>query len=298
MHAKTLVSREELSAAMGSVPLAIVDCRHDLRDPQAGENAYLAGHIPGAVFAHLDRHLSDLNKVGRGRHPLPDATALCARLGRWGISRTTQVVAYDAADGAVAARLWWLLRLLGHERVAVLDGGFAAWAGAGLPIEKTIPRPKPVTYSARFDVKQIATIAVVAARGAVSGSSPLIDARAPERFRGDVEPIDAVAGHIPGAVNRHYALNLDVTGRFKPAGLLATEFRMLIGSTPPSEVVHMCGSGVTACHNLLAMEHAGLRGSRVYAGSWSEWSSDRSRPVARGEGDKLVPRDGKAPAQA
>ena len=296
MHAKTLVSCEELSAAMGSQPLVLVDCRHDLRDPQAGESAYLAGHIPGAVFAHIDRDLADLSKVGRGRHPLPDATTLCSRLGRWGISRTTQVIAYDAADGAFAARLWWLLRLLGHERVAVLDGGFAAWVSAGLPVEKTIPRPKPTTYTARFDVKQVATIAVVAARGAVSGGSPLIDARAPERFRGDVEPIDAVAGHIPGAINRHYALNLDVNGRFKPAGLLATEFRMLIGNAPPAEVVHMCGSGVTACHNLLAMEHAGMRGSRVYAGSWSEWSSDRSRPVARGEDGKTVPRDGKASA--
>ncbi|MCK7595272.1 sulfurtransferase [Pseudomarimonas salicorniae] len=296
MHAKTLVTRDELASALGSQPLVIVDCRHDLRDPQAGERAYLAGHLPGAVFAHVDRDLSDLGKTGRGRHPLPDADVLCGRLGRWGISRTSQVVVYDAADGAFAARLWWLLRLLGHEKVAVLDGGYAAWAGQGLPIEKTIPRPRPAGYTARYDVKQIATIAVIAARGAVVGGAPLIDARAPERYRGEVEPIDAVAGHIPGAVNRHYAQNLDVNGRFKPAGLLATEFRMLIGPGSPADVVHMCGSGVTACHNLLAMEHAGLKGSRVYAGSWSEWSSDPSRPVARGEEPKSASRDSKQPA--
>lgn len=295
MHAKTLVSCEELAAALGNQPLAIVDCRHDLRDSQAGERAYLAGHLPGAVFAHVDRDLSDLTKSGRGRHPLPDADALCGRLGRWGISRSTQVVAYDAADGAFAARLWWLLRLLGHEKVAVLDGGFAAWAGQGLPVEKTIPRPRPAGYTARYDVKQVANIAVIAARGAVGGGAPLIDARAPERFRGEVEPIDAVAGHIPGALNRHYVQNLDVSGRFKPAGLLATEFRMLIGPGAPSEVIHMCGSGVTACHNLLAMEHAGLKGSRLYAGSWSEWSSDPSRPVARGEEPKSA-REQKQPA--
>lgn len=291
MHAKTLVSCDEVAAVLGTQPIVLVDCRHDLRDSRAGEAAYLAGHLPGAVFAHLDRDLSDVAKLGRGRHPLPDATVFCARLGRWGITQSTQVVAYDAADGAYASRLWWMLRLLGHERSAVLDGGFAAWHGAGYAIEKTIPRPKPVTYTARFDVKQIAGIAVVAARMAVSGGSPLIDARAPERYRGDVEPIDPVAGHIPGAVNRHYALNLDVTGRFKPAGLLATEYRMLLGSGAPAEVIHMCGSGVTACHNLLAMEHAGLRGSRVYAGSWSEWSADRSRPVARGDDPNARARD-------
>lgn len=296
MHAKTLVSCDELAAALGSQPLAIVDCRHDLRDPQAGERAYLASHLPGAVFAHLDRDLSDLARTGRGRHPLPEADALCARLGRWGISRTTQVVAYDSADGAYASRLWWLMRLLGHEKVAVLDGGFAAWAGQGLPLEKSIPRPRPAGYTGRYDVKQVASIAVIAARGAVGGGAPLIDARAPERFRGEVEPIDAVAGHIPGAVNRHYAQNLDVNGRFKPAGLLATEFRMLIGASSPSEIIHMCGSGVTACHNLLAMEHAGLKGSRVYAGSWSEWSSDPSRPVARGEPPKPRPRETGQPA--
>lgn len=286
MHAKTLVSCEELAAALGSQPLVLVDCRHDLRDSRTGENAYLAAHLPGAVFAHLDRDLSDLSRSGRGRHPLPDAAAFCTRLGRWGITPTTQVVAYDASDGAYASRLWWMLRLLGHERVAVLDGGYAAWVSSGRAVEKTIPRPKPVPYVARFDVKQIAGIAVVAARMAVAGS-PLIDARAPERFRGDVEPIDPVAGHIPGAVNRHYALNLEINGRFKQAGQLMTEYKMLLNGAAPTDVIHMCGSGVTACHNLLAMEHAGLRGSRVYAGSWSEWVTDRSRPVAKA-GDTAV----------
>ena len=283
MHCKTLISCDELRNALGNQPLVVVDCRHDLRDPRAGETAYLEGHIPGAVFAHLDRDLSDLSKPRRGRHPLPDSSAFCSKLGRWGITPSTQVVAYDGADGAFACRLWWMLRLLGHERVAVLDGGFSSWIGQGLPRDKQIPRPKPVAYTARFDVKQISSMAVVAARMAVPGSGPLIDARAPERYRGDIEPIDPIAGHIPGASNRHYALNLDVTGRFKPAGLLATEFKLMMGHHPPSEVIHMCGSGVTACHNMLAMEHAGLRGSRVYAGSWSEWCSDSTRPVAKGD---------------
>jgi len=283
MHARTLVSVDELAAATAAKqPIVLVDCRHNLGDPRAGEEAYLAGHLPGAVFAHLDRDLADLAKTGRGRHPLPDAPVFCARLGRWGITPNIQVVAYDAAEGVYAARLWWMLRLLGHERVAVLDGGYAAWLASGRPIEHSIPRPKPVVYNARYDVKQIATIAVIAARMAGAAAAPLIDARAPERYRGDIEPIDPVAGHVPGAVNRHYALNLDVNGRFKHAGMLQTEFRALLGGAAPGEVIHMCGSGVTACHNLLAMEHAGLRGSRVYVGSWSEWSADPSRPVARG----------------
>jgi len=283
MHATTLVSADQLAAELGKPKLVVIDCRFDLADARAGEEAFLAGHIPGAVYAHLDRELADRSKLERGRHPLPDAPDFCARLGRWGVSPDSQVIVYDAADGAYAARLWWMLRLLGHTAVAVLDGGFAAWVAAGHPTEKRVSRPRPTTYSSRYDVRQIATMAVVAARMAVAGS-PLIDARAPERFRGEVEPIDAVAGHIPGALNRHYVQNLDSNGRFKPADQLRREFLKLMYGTSAADVIHMCGSGVTACHNLLAMEHAGLAGSRVYPGSWSEWIGDRARarPIARG----------------
>ena len=285
MHATTLVDTETLAAELGRPGLVVVDCRFDLNDARAGEEAYLAGHIPGAVYAHLDRELADRSKRDRGRHPLPDAADFCGRLGRWGISPDSQVVAYDGSDGAYAARLWWMLRLLGHTRVAVLDGGFAAWVAERRPLEQKVPRPKPTVYNARFDIRQVVSMAVVAARMAGPGK-PLLDARAPERFRGDIEPIDSVPGHIPGAINRHYALNLDPRGRFKSPDALAAEFRDLLGAVRPQEVVHMCGSGVTSCHNLLAMEHAGLHGSRVYAGSWSEWSGDGSsnRPVARGPG--------------
>jgi thiosulfate/3-mercaptopyruvate sulfurtransferase len=281
MHWRTLVSAADLHAQLASPELAVVDCRFDLRDPGAGERAFATSHIAGAVYAHLDRDLSDLTRAGRGRHPLPEADAFCATLSRWGITPRHQVVAYDAGDGAHAARLWWMLRMLGHERTAVLDGGLAGWVTSGYGLDTSPPRPRSGKYSARFDVRAMASTAVVAARLA-SGNGVLLDARSAERFRGEVEPIDPVAGHIPGAANRHFASNLAADGRFKPPGALAEEFRSLLGETPAGDVLLMCGSGVTACHNLLAMEHAGLRGARVYAGSWSEWISDRSRPVARG----------------
>lgn len=282
MHWRTLVSPEELASQMASPELVLVDCRFDLRDPGAGERAYQAGHLPGAVYAHLDRDLSDLNRQGRGRHPLPDADVFCATLSRWGVTPRHQVVAYDANDGAYAARLWWMMRLLGHERVAVLDGGISAWVARAYALDCQAPRARAAgRYAARFDVRAMASTAVLAARMA-TGSGKLVDARAPERFRGEIEPIDRIPGHIPGAINHHYMLNLEADGRFKPAAVLAEEFRTLLGDSAPSETVLMCGSGVTACHNLLAMEHAGLRGARVYPGSWSEWISDPSRPVARG----------------
>jgi thiosulfate/3-mercaptopyruvate sulfurtransferase len=281
MFWRTLVSPEELAGQLANPELVVVDCRFDLRDPGAGERAYQAGHLPGAFYAHLERDLSDMSRTGRGRHPLPEADAFCATLGRWGVTPRHQVVAYDANDSAHAARLWWMLRLLGHERAAVLDGGLAGWVARGYALELPVPRPRAGKYTARFDVKAMASTAVVAARMA-SGSGKLVDARAGERFRGEIEPIDRVPGHIPGAVNRPWAANLAPDGRFKPAGALAEEFKTLLGDSAPAETVLMCGSGVTACHNLLAMEYAGLRGARVYPGSWSEWISDPSRPVARG----------------
>lgn len=281
MRWRTLVSAADLAEQIDAPDVVVVDCRFDLRDPAAGERSYVAGHLPRAVYANLDRDLADLSKQGRGRHPLPEAEAFNTTLGRWGISPEHRVVAYDARDGAHAARLWWMLRLLGHDSVAVLDGGFEAWVRHGGAIERTLPRPRLAKYKARFNARAVATTAVVAARMA-SGNGVLVDARSAERYRGEVEPIDMVAGHIPGAGNRPYTSNLTADGTFRPADELAAEFRLLLGDTPVAEAVMMCGSGVTACHNLLAMEHAGLRGARVYPGSWSEWISDPARPVARG----------------
>ena len=280
MHWRTLISAEELAGQLANPELVVVDCRFNLRDPGAGERAYAAGHLPGAHYAHLDRDLSDLSRHGRGRHPLPEADAFCATLARWGVTANHQVVAYDANDGSVAARLWWMLRLLGHDRVAVLNGGLAAWCANAYALEAAAPRSRPGRYHARYDVRAMASTAVIAARMA-SGNSKLIDARAAERFRGEIEPIDAIAGHIPGAVNRPFVQNLGPDGRFKSPGVLAEEFKALLGDSPSNETLLMCGSGVTACHHLLAMEHAGLRGARVYPGSWSEWISDPARPVAR-----------------
>ena len=283
MHWTTIVEPEVLAAALGQPSLVLVDCRHSLADANAGEGEWRAAHLPGAGHAHLDRDLSDHGKpASQGRHPLPDAGAFNRTLARLGVTPDAQVVAYDAGDGAMAAaRLWWLLRLMGHSRVAVLDGGIAAWRARGLPMETTPPVIVPGHYAGRFDVSAVLTTDAVAARlGEARGW--LLDARAPERFRGDVEPLDPVAGHIPGALNRPYAANLHA-GRMRAPEALRSDFRALIGDRAADEVVLSCGSGVTACHNLLAMTHAGLDGARVYAGSWSAWVSDPSRPVERGD---------------
>lgn len=277
----TLVSAAEL-AALPPGEVLIVDCRKDLADPAKGRRDYAAGHIPGAVYAELDADLSDLSlqAQGLGRHPLPSAEAFSAVLGRWGWRPGLQVVAYDAANGALAAaRLWWLLRFAGERAVAVLDGGYGAWLAEGLPVETVVPPRAATKVSVQFDLAQV--VLDHAALHAVPAPL-LIDARAAPRYRGDVEPLDPVAGHVPGALNRPFADNLAADGRFKSAKELQREFRALIGSRASSDVVQMCGSGVTACHNLLAMEHAGLAGSRLYAPSWSGWVSDRSRAVATG----------------
>jgi thiosulfate/3-mercaptopyruvate sulfurtransferase len=279
----TLIAATEL-AALPPAEVLVVDCRKDLADPAKGRRDYLAGHVPGAVYAELDTDLSDLSlqSQGLGRHPLPSAAAFSAVLGRWGWRPGLQVVAYDASNGALAAaRLWWLLRLAGERAVAVLDGGFAAWQAAGLPVEAALPRRAATTVTVRFDPAQV--VLDHAALHAVPAPL-LLDARAAPRYRGDSEPLDPVAGHVPGALNRPFADNLAADGHFKDAATLKAEFLAVLGGRPSAEVVHMCGSGVTACHNLLAMEHAGLAGSRLYAPSWSGWVSDRSRPVATGEG--------------
>lgn len=279
----TLVAAEALAPALDREDVVPVDCRFSLADVDAGERSWREGHLPGVGYAHLDRDLSDHGKpAALGRHPLPDAAAFRALLARLGITPATQVVAYDAADGAMAAaRFWWLLRLLGHERVAVLDGGVAAWTARGLPLE-TAPRVRaPGRYEGEFDSARIVGTEEVLRR-LPQPAGWLVDARAPERFRGEVEPLDPVAGHVPGAVNRPIASNLS-GGRFKPAEQLATEFRALLAGRSPTDVVLACGSGVTACHHALAMAHAGLPGARVYAASWSGWVSDPRRPVATGD---------------
>ncbi len=281
MKWSTLVGVDELANALGNEELRIVDARFALMDPPAGRKAYEESHLPGAVHADLNRDLSDLAHAGEGRHPLPDAAAFARKLGEWGIAPHHQVVAYDAGDGSmVAARLWWMLKLLGHERVAVLDGGLAAWRAKGLPETASVSEPVAgSSYPASFDASRIVTATEVQSR---LGEAPgwLLDARAGERFRGEAEPIDPVAGHVPDAVNRPVADNLEA-GRFKSRQQLHAGIAPLLSGHDPGEVVLMCGSGVTACHLLLAMEHAGLHGARVYAGSWSGWISDPLRPVVR-----------------
>ncbi len=279
---KTLISAAELAGLQGHGGQApvVLDVSFDLGDTGSGERRFALEHVAGSLYVHLDRDLC-APKTGRnGRHPLPDRAAFARTVGALGIGPDTQVVTLDAQGGMYAARLWWMLKWLGHDAAAVLDGGLAAWrehggaidAVPGLPVAQR-PYPERPALVASVDADD------VAGRGA---DVAVLDARAPERFRGEVEPIDAVAGHIPGALDRFHKDNLDASGRFKPAGVLRAEFTAQLGTRAAAEVIHSCGSGVTACHNLLAMVHAGLEGSRLYPGSWSEWSSDPARPVARG----------------
>lgn len=282
MEWTTLVDVDALAAALGDPDLRLVDARFALTDPAAGRQAYAQSHLPGAVHADLNDDLSDLSRAGLGRHPLPDAALFARKLGAWGIGPAYRIVVYDAGDGSMAAaRLWWMLRLLGHRRVAVLDGGLAAWRARGLPETPELPDVVVLpAYPARFDTRLIADADEVRAR-LDEDSGWLFDARAPERFRGDVEPIDPVAGHVPGALNRPFGANLR-DGRFKPAAELHAELASMLAGRRPDDLVLMCGSGVTACHLLLAFEQAGLHGARVYAGSWSGWITDPERPIARG----------------
>jgi thiosulfate/3-mercaptopyruvate sulfurtransferase len=279
-----LISARDLLARRGGGHWPVVlDCSFDLADTTAGESMHLAGHLPGARYAHLDRDLSGpktaRGAIDGGRHPLPSREAFAATAAAWGIGPDTPVVAYDAQGGPYAARAWWMLRWLGHQAVAVLDGGLAAWKAAGGPLEQgrasaeAASHPYPLGRTAMPTVPAGELVAHV-------GRHLVIDARAPERYRGEVEPLDAQAGHIPGARNRFFKDNLDAAGCFLPAAELRRAFEAF--GVAPERVVHQCGSGVTACHNLLAMETAGMPGSALYPGSWSEWSADPARPVARG----------------
>jgi len=275
----TLIAPDELLALQAAgQPVVIIDCGFDLADTGAGERAHAAGHIAGAAYAHLERDLSGSKAPGKGRHPLPQRAAFAATAGRLGAAPGVQVVTYDAQGGPYAARAWWLLHWLGHDAVAVLDGGAAAWrAAGGAWTAETSPPPARDAYPAKEVAMPTLSADELLAR---LGRLRLFDARAGERFRGEVEPLDPVAGHIPGATLRFFKDNLQADGRFKPAAQLKAEFDAL--GAPSATVVHQCGSGVTACHNLLAMAHAGYGDTMLYPGSWSEWCSDDSRPVARG----------------
>ena len=272
-----LVTTDLLAAHPG---WRVFDCRHDLKNTGYGRDAYARGHIPGALFLHLDDDLSGPTNGSNGRHPLPSVEAFARRMSECGVDESTQVVAYDNEGGIFASRLWWMLRWLGHDQVAVLDGGLAGWRRSKRVLEEGVPTVEPRNFRPRPRDLTVGADAVLA--NLQSDRMLLLDARSPERFRGENETLDPVGGHIPGALNRFYFDNLDDDGCFfKPVDELRAEFSALLGERSPAQVVQQCGSGVTACHNLLAMELAGLTGSRLYAGSWSEWCADASRPVAR-----------------
>ncbi|HEY8098657.1 MAG TPA: sulfurtransferase [Methylobacter sp.] len=276
----TLISAQTLHQQLNNPDWIIVDCRFSLADTEAGAKAYRHGHIANARYAHLDRDLSSAITDFTGRHPLPNFTSLAKKLGDWGITNNSQVVAYDDAGGAFAGRLWWLLRCMGHDKVAILDGGIKHWQKQGLPVATALPRVKSATF--RPYLNEAAWLNALQVQNSLAQKSIcLIDARTPERYRGEQEPIDPVAGHIPYALNRAFQLNLDSNGLFLSSEQLREQFNRLIGTRAPEQVVHYCGSGVTACHNLLAMEHAGLTGSKLYAGSWSEWIRNKNRAVAK-----------------
>ncbi|MFC7517754.1 sulfurtransferase [Herbaspirillum sp. GCM10030257] len=279
----TLISAQDLARHHQDPAWVIIDCRHDLTNPDAGADAYASGHIPGARFANIDTDLSDKSPGPhgefRGRHPLPQPTAFVETLRRWGVNHSSQVIAYDAHGGMFAARLWWMLRWVGHEAVAVLDGGLAAWQALGLPLSTDAVAPARGNVEPHYPIVTTVNVDDVLAN-VKNPVRTIIDARAPDRFRGENETLDPVGGHIPGAKNRFFKDNLTAEGRFKPSNELREDFSALV--TSPETSIVQCGSGVTACHNLLAMEIAGLSGAALYPGSWSEWCADPARPVAKG----------------
>ncbi len=281
----TLIDVDTLAAALRDGRAAgwvLLDCRFDLARPAWGEAQYAAGHIPGAQHAHLDRDLAGPVGPGTGRHPLPAPAEFERRARAWGIGAATQVVVHDQGNGMYAARAWWLFRWLGHRAVAVLDGGFAAWTAAGQPVSTAPGGRARREFIACRDRGASVDAAFVAANLGNAAGMRLVDGSGADRFAGQNETIDPVAGHVPGALNHPFARNVDASGRMRPAAELRTEWLQTLGGVPPTTMVAMCGSGVSACHNLLALEHAGLGGARLYPGSWSEWIRDPSRPVATG----------------
>jgi thiosulfate/3-mercaptopyruvate sulfurtransferase len=288
MHT-TLIDAATLAAHIDDPAWVILDCRHDLVNLAAGRDAYAAGHLPQAQFADVESALSGAKRIPqadgsdgafRGRHPLPERAAFIAQLRAWGIDDATQVVAYDAHGGMFAARLWWMLRWVGHGAVAVLDGGLPAWQAAGHALSTAVPAPR-ARGSIALREALVATVDVDTVLANVAGGNrTVVDARAPDRFRGENETIDPVGGHIPGAKNRFFKDNLQADGRFKAPDQLKAELTAAVGD--PAQAIMQCGSGVTACHNLLALEVAGMPGALLYPGSWSEWSADPARPVATG----------------
>ena len=280
MTYSTLVSTDTLAAHLDG-SWVIVDCRFDLQNSRWGREQYREAHVPGAVYASLDDDLAGERTGANGRHPVPPVDVLAATFGRLGIDRRSQVVAYDQDSGLYASRLWWSLRYLGHEAVALLDGGWAKWIREGRQTRAGEESRERVTFMPDVRASMRATLADVEAR-LQEGSTLLVDARGPERFEGRSEPLDRVAGHIPGAVNHFYRWNLSEDGTMLPPAALRALYERLLNGRPPSRAVMYCGSGVSACHNLLAMEHAGLEGTSLYPGSWSEWSSDPARPIEKG----------------
>ena len=278
MKFTTLVSTDQLAEHLHDPQWVVFDCRFALTRTESGRQAYAKAHIPGARYAHLNEDLSGPITPRSGRHPLPDPVVLARKLGLWGVDEHKQVVVYDDSFGSMAVRLWWLLRWLGHDAVALLDGGFPSWARQGRELSAEIPDIHSTEFHATPDDSLWVDSATVLA--ALQQKRVVIDARAEERFTGFIEPLDKVAGHIPGSVNAPFEDNLDMRGNFLPAEELRALYAPLLHGARPDEVIHMCGSGVTACHNLLALEIAGMPGGKLYVGSWSEWITDPSRPIA------------------
>ena len=280
MNYSTVISCADLAAHLHDPDWRIIDCRHQLSDVGYGEKVYANGHLPGAFFFHLDRDLSSPMTGSNGRHPLPDVSLLAGKLGLAGVTGKTQVIVYDDAGGMIAGRLWWLLRWLGHDKVALLDGGIGQWLKEGRPLSEEPASSLPVVFAVNQRDWVVTADAVLA--NIDEGEFCVVDARSPDRYRGENETLDPVGGHIPGALNRFFRDNLNAEGLFRSAAELRNEFLTLRGDFSPAQAVMQCGSGVSACHNLLAMEIAGLHGARLYAGSWSEWCSDPGRPIQTG----------------
>jgi thiosulfate/3-mercaptopyruvate sulfurtransferase len=277
----TLVTTEEMAAHLSDPSWAIVDCRYNLTDEAWGEQQYQDAHIPGAVYASLGRNLSGPSDGRNGRHPLPGHEAMAEAFGRFGVRPDVQVVAYDQDTGMYASRLWWMLRYMGHDAVAVLDGGMARWIREGRPTRGGVEAREPATFTGKpRPAMRLSANQVWAKLG--DPSMTLVDARAPARYEGKEEPLDRVAGHIPGARNHFFQWNLGPDGSFLAPAALREKFTALLGATPPEHLALYCGSGVTACHNMLAMERAGLIGMKLFPGSWSEWSADPDKPVETG----------------